>query len=123
MYLLVFIISLVYWDTAPLQNQVSEVFAQLNEIEVQLSTMEAWTGLPPECFLLPNSFYNTNNVNTSNAALPITSLLDPDQVSHEAQTLVEAVKLIQKGLLEMISKSKKQDLISSDISKSDMETS
>ncbi|KER32676.1 hypothetical protein T265_12773, partial [Opisthorchis viverrini] len=72
-------------------NQLADVFTQLNETELQLSGLEAWAGLPPECFSSVPS-------NSSGATF------DSDQISFEAQTLVELVRRLQVGLRSMVSK-------------------
>ncbi|GAA39816.2 39S ribosomal protein L51 mitochondrial [Clonorchis sinensis] len=83
--------NLVTCSTEAFQNQLADVFTQLNETELQLSGLEAWAGLPPECFSSVPS-------NSSGATF------DSDQISFEAQTLVELVRRLQVGLRSMVSK-------------------
>ncbi|TGZ75613.1 hypothetical protein CRM22_000257 [Opisthorchis felineus] len=83
--------NLVTCSTEAFQNQLADVFTQLNETELQLNGLEAWAGLPPECFSSIPS-------NSSGATF------DSDQISFEAQTLVELVRRLQVGLRSMVSK-------------------
>ncbi|CAL8101285.1 unnamed protein product [Calicophoron daubneyi] len=95
--------NLVNCNTDSFQTQLADVFGQLNEIETQLNGLEAWSGLPPECFApIPSN--------------PTRSSPDPDQVSYEAQTLVEVVQRLQLGLRSMVSKPLSQVLMKSDSS-------
>ncbi|KAF7259799.1 hypothetical protein EG68_02672 [Paragonimus skrjabini miyazakii] len=84
--------NLVTCNTDSFRNQLTDVFAQLNEVEVQLNGLEAWSGLPPECFA---------PISSTSPAIS----LDPDQISLEAQTLVELVRRLQLGLRSMVNTS------------------
>ncbi|KAA3680628.1 uncharacterized protein DEA37_0004557, partial [Paragonimus westermani] len=87
--------NLVTCNTDSFRSQLTDVFAQLNEVEVQLNGLEAWSGLPPECFA---------PISSTSPAIS----LDPDQISLEAQTLVELVRRLQLGLRSMVNTSSVQ---------------
>ncbi|CAH8518727.1 unnamed protein product [Dicrocoelium dendriticum] len=87
---------MVTCNTESFRNLVTDVFVQLNEIEIQLSGLEAWAGLPPECF----------SPTSASSSMPF----DADQISAEAQTLVEVVRQLQLGLHSMVSKPSSQSL-------------
>ncbi|KAF5402767.1 hypothetical protein PHET_03916 [Paragonimus heterotremus] len=94
--------NLVTCNTDSFRNQLTDVFAQLNEVEVQLNGLEAWSGLPPECFA---------PISSTSPAIS----LDPDQISLEAQTLVELVRRLQLGLRSMVNTSSIQPSASTSV--------
>ncbi|CAH8515314.1 unnamed protein product [Heterobilharzia americana] len=81
--------NLLTYNADGFQSHLADVFSQLNDVEVQLNNLEAWAGLPPECFTSASM----------NCGVP-----DPDQASHEAQTLVEAIRHLQIELRGMVTK-------------------
>ncbi|VDP60527.1 unnamed protein product [Schistosoma curassoni] len=82
--------NLLSYDADGFQSHLADVFSQMNDVEVHLNNLEAWAGLPPECFTSASLNYG---------------IPDPDQVSHEAQTLVEAIRHLQAELRAMTTKS------------------
>ncbi|CAH8523855.1 unnamed protein product [Schistosoma rodhaini] len=81
--------NLLSYNTGGFQSHLADVFSQMNDVEVHLNNLEAWAGLPPECFTSASLNYG---------------IPDPDQVSHEAQTLVEAIRHLQAELRAMTTK-------------------
>ncbi|CAH8481517.1 unnamed protein product [Schistosoma turkestanicum] len=82
--------NLLTYNADGFQSHLADVFSQINDVEIHLNNLEAWAGLPPECFTSAGLNYG---------------IPDPDQVSHEAQTLVEAVRHLQAELRAMTTKS------------------
>ncbi|KAA0184892.1 hypothetical protein FBUS_11695 [Fasciolopsis buskii] len=82
---------MVTCNTDKFQSQLADVFTRLNEVEVQLNGLEAWAGLPPECF-------------TSTPAVSQNLTPDVDQASNEAQALVELVHRLKSTFRSLISK-------------------
>lgn len=82
--------NLLTYNVDGFQSHLADVFSQLNDVEVHLNNLEAWAGLPPECFTSASMSYG---------------IPDPDQVSHEAQTLVEAIRHLQTELRAMTTNS------------------
>ncbi|TPP60295.1 39S ribosomal protein L51 mitochondrial [Fasciola gigantica] len=83
--------SIVTCSTENFQSQLADVFTRLNEVEVQLNGLEAWAGLPPDCF---------------NSAPSVSQNVAPDvdQASKEAQSLVELVHRLKSTLRSLVSK-------------------
>nr|CAH8842686.1 unnamed protein product [Trichobilharzia regenti] len=86
--------NLLTYNAEEFKSHLADVFCQLNEVEFQLNNLESWAGLPPECFTPAAMNYGA---------------VDHDQVSHEAQTLVEAIRHLQKELRGMVTKTTRKD--------------